>query len=105
VVHGKSDLFLMGMLSLMDAILEIPMGVVVEGLALDPDAKAELLGAKTGKTPLSFTHELMVAREAGDWEAVTAQAKKLNLSLPFINRAYSEAMNWAHQMTSAVPHQ
>jgi c-di-GMP-related signal transduction protein len=31
--QGKSDLFLIGMVSLMDAILEIPMGVVVEGLA------------------------------------------------------------------------
>ncbi len=102
--QGKSDLFLMGMLSLMDAILEIPMGVVVEGFALDPDTKAELLGAKTGdKTPLSPVYDLMVAREAGDWEAVTVQAKKLNVSLPFINRAYNEAMNWAHQMTSMAP--
>jgi hypothetical protein len=47
----------------------------------------------------------MVARESGDWEGVTAQAKKLNLSLPFVNRAYNEAMAWAHQMTTAVPQQ
>jgi c-di-GMP-related signal transduction protein len=104
VNHGRSDLFFMGMLSLMDAILETPMGVVVEGLALDPDTRDGLLGAKTGdKTPLSAVYDLMVAREAGDWEIVTAQAKKLNLSLPFVNRAYNEAMTWAHEMTSAVP--
>jgi len=104
--HGKSDLFLMGMLSLMDAILEIPMGVVVEGLALDPDTKAGLLSARTGGgTSLSPVYDVMVAREAGDWEGVAAQAKKLNLSLPFVNRAYNEAMTWAHEMTAAVPHQ
>lgn len=104
--HGNCDLFLMGMLSLMDAILEIPMGVVVEGLALDPDTKAGLLGAKTGeKTSLSPVYDLTVAREAGDWEAVTAQAKRLNLSLPFVNRAYNEAMTWAHEITAAVPRQ
>ena len=104
VDQGSSDLFLMGMLSLMDAILETPMGVVVEGLALNPDTKAELLGAKTGnRTPLSPVHDVMVAREAGDWEAVTAQGKKLNVSLLFINRAYNEAMNWAHQITRAAP--
>jgi EAL and modified HD-GYP domain-containing signal transduction protein len=104
--HGKSDLFLIGMLSLMDAILEMPMGVVVEGLALDADAKATLLGAKSGqKTPLSPFYDLMVAREAGDWEGVTAQAKTLNLSLPFVNRAYTEAIAWAHQMTTALPRQ
>jgi hypothetical protein len=78
--------------------------VVVEGLALDPDTKAELLCAKTGnKGSLSPVYDLMVAREAGDWEAVTAQARKLNLSLLFVNRAYNEAMSWAHQMTSAIP--
>jgi EAL and modified HD-GYP domain-containing signal transduction protein len=101
VTQTNADLFLMGMLSLMDAILEIPMGVVVEGLALHADMKAELLGAKTGsETPLTPIYKLMLAREAGEWEQVTAQAKKLNLSLPFVNRAFNEAMAWARQMTS-----
>jgi c-di-GMP-related signal transduction protein len=100
----KLDLFLIGMLSLMDAILDVPMGVVVEGLGFDPATKEDLLGAKIGKeTPLSPLYQLMVAREKGDWEEVTAQAKKLNLSLPLVNRAYNEAMQWGHQMTSAIP--
>ena len=100
----KSDLFLIGMLSLMDAILDVPMGVVLEGLGFDPATKEDLLGAKIGKeTPLSPLFHLMVAREQGDWEEVTAHAKRLNLSLPFVNRAYTEAMQWGRQMTSAIP--
>jgi c-di-GMP-related signal transduction protein len=100
--HGKSDLFLIGMVSLMDAILEIPMGVVVEGLAFDATTKDALLGAKKGsETPLTPLYRLMLAREEGDWEEVTAQARKLNLSLPQVNRAYNEAMAWARQMTAA----
>jgi c-di-GMP-related signal transduction protein len=100
--HGKSDLFLIGMVSLMDAILEIPMGVVVEGLAFDAATKDALLGAKKGsETPLTPLYRLMLAREEGDWEEVTAQARKLNLSLPQVNRAYNEAMVWARQMTAA----
>ncbi|HEY1678928.1 MAG TPA: HDOD domain-containing protein [Candidatus Sulfotelmatobacter sp.] len=100
-IQTKSDLFLMGMLSLMDAILEIPMGVLTDGLAVDDDTKAELLGAKTGnETPLGPVYKLMVAREAGDWELVTTLAKKLNLSLPFVNRSYNEAMAWAREMTA-----
>ncbi|MGH9496187.1 MAG: EAL and HDOD domain-containing protein [Candidatus Sulfotelmatobacter sp.] len=97
----ESDLFLMGMLSLMDGILEVPMGVVVEGLAVDADTKAELLGAKNGgKTRLSPVYRIMVAREAGDWEQVTVEAKTLKLSLPFVNRSYNQAMAWAHEMTA-----
>jgi c-di-GMP-related signal transduction protein len=101
---SKLDLFLIGMLSLMDAILEVPMGVVVDGLGFDAATKADLLGAKIGKeTALFPLYHLMVAREEGDWEEVTAQAKKLNLSLPFVNRAYNDAMQWGHEMTSAIP--
>ena len=101
VDRGKSDLFLVGMLSLMDAILEIPMGIVVEGLALDEDTKAELLGAKKGSdTPLTPIYRLMLAREMGEWEEVATRAKTLNLSLPFVNHAYNEAMGWAREMTS-----
>lgn len=70
VEHGNADLFLMGMLSLIDAILAVPIGVVIEELCLDANIKAQLLAAKTGnKTPLSAIYDLMVAREAGtgDW--------------------------------------
>ncbi|MGB8064589.1 MAG: HDOD domain-containing protein [Candidatus Sulfotelmatobacter sp.] len=101
--HGTADLFLMGMLSLMDAILEIPMGVVVEGLALDARVKEQLLQAKIGhESPLAPVYQLMLAREAGQWEDVTAFAKKLNLSPPFVNRAYTEAMAWAREMTAGL---
>ena len=102
--QGKSDLFLIGMVSLMDAILEIPMGVVVEGLALTPRPKDALFGAKKGsEKPAHSSYRLMLAREEGDWEEVTAQARKVNLSLPQVNRAYNEAMAWARQMTAASP--
>jgi c-di-GMP-related signal transduction protein len=102
--RGNSDLFLIGMLSLMDAILEVPMGVVVEGLAFDPQTKDALLGAKKGsETALTPLFRLMLAREEGDWEEVTVQAKKMNLSLSQVNRAYNEAIGWAHEMTTAIP--
>jgi len=104
VERYQSEVFLLGLLSLMDAILEIPMGMVVEGLALDPEIKNQLLAAKTGeKTSVSPLYDLVLARESGEWEAVTAHARKLQLSLPFVNRAYSEAMTWAREMTAAVP--
>jgi len=99
---GNCDLFLIGMFSLMDAILEVPMGVVIEGLAFDEDTRTELLGMKTGHaTNLSPIYELMVAREEGEWDVVARHAKKLNLSLPCVNRAYNDAVRWAHQMSTA----
>ncbi len=105
VEHGNSDLFLMGMLSLIDAILAIPIGVVIEELCLDPNIKAQLLCAKTGKkTPLSPVYDLMLAVEAGDWELVARLGKQLNLSLSFVARTSNEAMRWAHEITAAARH-
>jgi c-di-GMP-related signal transduction protein len=104
VEHGKSDLFLLGMLSLMDAILAVPIGVIIEELSLEPDVKAQLLGAKRGdKTPLSPIYDLMLACENGEWEQVAQLGKKLNLSLSFAAGTSNEAMRWAHQITGAVP--
>jgi len=103
VPHGDSDLFLLGMLSLMDAILDIPMGVLMDGIAVDSATRAQLLAAKMGKeTPLSPIYNLMVAREKGEWEKVTAAGKQLKLSLVFIAESYNEAVRWAHGVTSAL---
>ena len=106
VEHGKSDLYLMGLLSLMDAILEVPIGVVIDELPLDHEIKEQLVGGKSGKkTILSPIYDLMVAREAGDWEKVTELGKDLNLSLYFMSASYNEALRWAHQIIGAVrPH-
>jgi c-di-GMP-related signal transduction protein len=103
VEHGNSDLFLMGMLSLMDAILSVPIGIVIDELCLDPNIKAQLLAAKTqNKTPLSPVYELMIAREVGEWERVANLGKQLKLSLSFVKETSNEAMRWAHRVTSAA---
>ncbi len=86
----------------MDAILEVPMGVVVEGLAFDEETKQELLRMRRIGNPTALTpiYELMLAREAGEWDVVARHAKTLNLSLPFVNRSCNDAVTWAHQMTA-----
>jgi c-di-GMP phosphodiesterase len=102
VDHGKADLFLVGMFSLMDVILETPLEILIEGLAFDSSAKAVLLAMKNGGgARLSPLCDLMIAREKGDWERVSMYAAKLNLSLQSVDGAYIEAMEWAHQMTKA----
>ncbi len=103
VKHGDSDLFLMGMLSLMDAILSVPIGMVLEKLSLDPEVKAQLLGAKTGvQTVLSPIYDLMLGREDGDWGRVSQLGKPLNLSLAFVAESSNAAMQWAHEVTSTA---
>ncbi|HEY4660865.1 MAG TPA: HDOD domain-containing protein [Terriglobales bacterium] len=97
VPHGESDLFLMGMLSVVDAILEIPMTSVLESIPLDHETKALLLGSPSKLRPL---FDLMLARESGDWKSTAECSHKLGLGETEVAEAFWQAMQWARQVSS-----
>jgi c-di-GMP-related signal transduction protein len=75
IKHGETDLFLLGLLSLMDSILEIPMSEVLEKVPIDQETKAVLLRGNSHLRPL---YQLMLAQESGDWQHSAELAKSLN---------------------------
>jgi c-di-GMP-related signal transduction protein len=95
VKHGETDLFLLGLLSLMDSILELPMTDVLERLPLDQETKAVLLGGTSYLRPL---YQLMLAQESGDWQNTSELAKSLKLTESEVAEVYWQAMQWARQM-------
>lgn len=96
---GDSDLFLMGLLSMIDVILEMPMTRILETISVDADTKAVLLGGPSRLRPL---YELMLARESGNWEGTTQNAKKLGLTESEVAQAYWHAMQWVRQLNSVA---
>jgi len=99
VQHGNCDLFLVGLLSLMDAILGIPMALVLDGIALDRETRAVLLGQSS---PLSPIYELMLAQENAQWEKVAEFSSRLGLRGSFVAECHWKAMQWARQMTGGL---
>ena len=99
VPNGESDLFLMGLLSMIDVILEIPMARILETISVDSDTKAVLLGGSGRLRPL---YELMLARESGDWQGTSGRAKQLGLTDSEVAEAYWQAMQWARQLNSVA---
>ncbi|HXX44797.1 MAG TPA: HDOD domain-containing protein [Candidatus Acidoferrales bacterium] len=97
--RGSSDLFLVGLLSVMDAILEMPMGLVLDGIAVEPDTRAVLLGEQCSLTPI---YDLMLAQEAGEWSAAERLSEQLHLANTFAADVHWSAMQWASEMTSDV---
>ncbi|MGO8794584.1 MAG: EAL and HDOD domain-containing protein [Candidatus Sulfotelmatobacter sp.] len=97
IPHGESDLFLVGLLSLMDVILEIPMGVVLEGISLDRETRTVLLGQKS---QLDRVYHLMLAQEAADWPKLSALCAELKLSESLVSECHWKAMEWAREMTT-----
>lgn len=97
ITHGDSDLFFMGLLSVMDALLELPMTRIVEMIPLDHETKAVLSG---GVSILRPVYQLMLARESGEWEQAVALQKQLHLDEADVAQAYWQAIKWAREMSS-----
>ena len=96
VAHGDSDLFLLGMLSLMDAILELPMSQVLDNIPIDQETKSMLLGRPSRLQPF---YQLMLAQESGEWENANELAKQLHLNESEVAEYYWQAMQWARQVS------
>jgi EAL and modified HD-GYP domain-containing signal transduction protein len=65
-LQGKqSDLFLLGLFSLIDAFLDRPISEIMQGLPLARDIKNALLSKAS---PLLPVYRMVVAYEKGDWE-------------------------------------
>jgi EAL and modified HD-GYP domain-containing signal transduction protein len=98
IKHGESDLFLLGLLSLMDSILDLPMTDVLEKVPLDQETKAVLLGEESYLRPL---YQLMLAQESGDWQGSGVLSKSLKLTESEVAEVHWNAMQWARQMNGS----
>lgn len=98
-LQNSGDLFLMGLLSVMDAILEVSMEVLLQQIPVEHDTKAALLGQKSKLRPL---YQLMMAYESGRWADSTVFAKQLKLPDEEVSTRWWEALQWAQEATSGV---
>ena len=98
-LQAKNDLFLMGLLSVMDAILEIDMDSLLTQVPVDPDIKAALLGQTSSLRPL---YRLMLAQESGEWEQLSELASQLKLTDEEVGDTWWQGLTWAQEVTGAV---
>ena len=99
--HLKSshDLFFMGLLSTMDAILEIDMNTLLEQLPIEHVIKDTLLSRETPLRPL---YRLMLAYESGEWAEASALARQVGLSDERVADAWWQALTWAQEVASTA---
>ena len=99
VKHGESDLFLLGLLSLIDAMLEMPMEEVLEKIPLDHETKAVLLGQPSSLRPV---FQLMLAHESGEWDAAAQLSAGLQLGAEEVAGHYWQAQQWAREVSAGA---
>jgi EAL and modified HD-GYP domain-containing signal transduction protein len=80
-----SELFLVGLCSLLDAMLGRSMEEALEHLPLSPAAKQTLLGAPS---PMRSVLDSILAQESGDWADVDLSAADAGVTPASLSNAY-----------------
>jgi c-di-GMP-related signal transduction protein len=93
-----SELFFLGLLSLMDAILDLPLSSIMNDLAISPEVRETLLG-KPGR--LRDCLELVVAYERGEWEICDRIGAACHIPKPHLAEHYLCAVQWSNALTKA----
>jgi len=84
--------YLMGLFSLLEAILQTPMSAMLKALPLRPPVRAALLGEQNAVGgPLSIARSY----ETGDWDFSTSSKELLGLDPNLVNKICLEAACWA----------
>jgi EAL and modified HD-GYP domain-containing signal transduction protein len=91
--------FLVGLFSLLDALLDQPMQNIVEKLPIGEDIKAALCG---DENELKQFLALIRAFERSYWKGVATISKQLSLDLNMTHAFYNESLKWGIAMRQSV---
>jgi len=89
------NLFLVGMFSLMDAMMNQPLESILEGLPLDNDIKNTLLGNESRYQKI---YQLTLSYEKGDWTKVGELSKEMKLEEDQLPDYYKQSVEWVNSV-------
>jgi len=101
-IHSQLDVsiaFLSGLLSMIDAILDEEMSIILEKLPLSEDIKDPLL---TKKGVMAALIKLVEFIEQAQWDKTTVVMDKLKLDKDKVIEHYNQAVAWADEQTKTV---
>ncbi len=92
------DLFLVGLLSLVDALVGRPLAELVREMALSEEIQAGILD---DESRLGRVRALVLAQEQGDWQQTSALATKLGVPETSLPDHYRVALEWHQQVSQS----
>ncbi len=92
-----SELFLLGLLSHIDAMLDKGMGKIMEDLPISKKIKIALID---GEGELSDYIKLVSCYETGDWECCSLLTGKIGIAEEKLPQYYMDAIGWADALSS-----
>ena len=92
MMNRSNDLFLLGMMSLIDAVLDRPLPEILEKMPISHEVKEALLGVENR---FRDVYETVIAYEAAEWRSFAEKARKLNLDEETVPDLYLKSVEWA----------
>jgi len=89
---AASDLFLLGLLSAIDAILDMKMEDVLKEVAIRSEIREALLGERN---QLRGVFDVALHYERADWEPFERAARNAGIPMEMISELYVRSMEWA----------
>jgi EAL and modified HD-GYP domain-containing signal transduction protein len=97
-LRGRShELFLMGLLSGMDAILDTPMSTLLDGMPVSDEIREALL-QKSGQ--FRDVYEIVSNYETGTWEPMLEAVGRTRVSEEVVPELFLKSLDWANQVMS-----
>lgn len=97
--NSETDVFLLGLLSLMDAILDRRMKDVLEEIPVVDDVKNALLG---NSCRLRHLLEIVLAQESGDWSLVSEYLENMGMTPDEYPILYFKALQWVSSISKGT---
>lgn len=91
------ELFLMGLLSAIDAILDTPMSAVLAGIPVPNEIKDALLG-HVGQ--FRDIYEIVSNYETGTWEPLLQAVDRARVKEELVPELFLKSLDWANQVIS-----
>jgi EAL and modified HD-GYP domain-containing signal transduction protein len=97
--RGSSNTaFLLGMFSLLDALIDQPLDEALRSVDLGEEIVGALLGFGPDEDFLSRLYRLIGSYEKGNWDEVERLSQKWGISTAAIGKAYIDSTIWAGQV-------
>lgn len=91
----SEDMFLLGLFSLLDVILNKPIEEVLDEIQASDTIKTALID-RSGE--MGKIYKMIIAYEKGQWDEVFAYADKLDINCNLIGQAYMDALLWYNKL-------
>ncbi|MFZ0429667.1 MAG: EAL domain-containing protein [Acidobacteriota bacterium] len=93
--HSELEHFLLGALSTLDAMLDVPMELALAPLPISSELKSALCGESS---TLRNLLDLATSYERGDWRRLAPLCRQANLSEQALPALYREALVWSDRV-------